>query len=186
MPVDRGFGSFGSNSGSLSPFMRQQKIQQAPPGPPGLSPSSSIGQQQGRGQSVRLEDLEAELQRRSPGAGFRHEHMLNDDMDPRKKMMNLQEIEAAMLAGGSMPGEPMGNQLAFQQLQQQVYQEHALRAMGFGTKDPAQLLAMQQQQQQQHQQQQELAADREAKLRATQRKVNVRMFLCIRNLMIPL
>ncbi|KAI8138015.1 topoisomerase II-associated protein PAT1-domain-containing protein [Fennellomyces sp. T-0311] len=164
--MDRGFGSFSGNTGSLSPFMRQQNLQQAPQGPPGLSPSSSMGQQQGRGQPMRLEDLEAELHRLSPGTGYRHDHMLNDDMDHRKKAMQLQEIEAAILASGSNPGETMGNQLAFQQLQQQVYQEHALRAMGFGTKDPAQMLAMQQQQQQQ----QELAADREAKLRANQRK----------------
>ncbi|KAG2204737.1 hypothetical protein INT45_010597, partial [Circinella minor] len=189
---DRGFGSFGANSGSLSPFMRQQNLQQqqqqqqAPPPPPGLSPSSSIGQQ-GRGQPVLLEDIEAELQRRSPAqGGYRHDpmqqqqqqqqqqQMLHDEMDVRKNMVSLADIEAAMRAGAPMmpPGSeatiPPGNQLAFQQLQQ-AYQEHALRAMGFGNKDPVQLLALQQQQQQQ--QQQELAAaDREAKFQQQQQQ----------------
>ncbi|KAI8381526.1 topoisomerase II-associated protein PAT1-domain-containing protein [Radiomyces spectabilis] len=152
LSTDRGFGSLSSNN-NLSPFggnrnhghpSQSRESPYTPSPPPGLSPSSSFGQpSQRRSQPVRLEDIEAELQRQAASGRAPREM-------EGKKMLSLAEVEAAMLAGSSPSRVPMQDP----------------NMLPFGVNgDPMQLMALRQQQQELLQQQ--LALERELQRKQT-------------------
>lgn len=167
--LDRAYSPFGSSAGNISPFNKRQsrpphQTSYTPSPPPGLSPSSSFGHQQRRGQPVRLEDIEAELQRQAlastASAAARPEpaRFHGDEVDPRK-VMSLSEVESAIRAsGGRVPGapEPFGlagqmaaitqmQQVHHQQAQQQLLQEQALRGLSMMETERLQMMALRQQ-----------------------------------------
>ncbi|KAI9313294.1 topoisomerase II-associated protein PAT1-domain-containing protein [Dichotomocladium elegans] len=168
---DRPFGSFQGGSGSF-PFVRNQQSSFNPSPPPGLSPSQSLGlhqqqqQQQHRMQPVRLEDIEAQLQRGSFHGEYKQDGRVDIDM---RNVKSLSEIEAAMLANSRIAS---GSTLAFQHgqqqqsQQQQLYQNPALRMVGLNSPEALQLLAMKQHEEELAEQlnaQQQLEGRRKAK-----------------------
>ncbi|CAO3607048.1 unnamed protein product [Cunninghamella blakesleeana] len=149
------WGSFGNNEsfagmnhGNVSPFARHQQLGYGSP-LPNMSPSNSMGvlppqQQQRARQHLSLEEIEAELHR----AKYRQAY--GDDINNRKKMLSLAEVEAAMLQQGNNNNGNMGGMSGrdaalFHQLQQQQHQ-HQQQLL---QQQQQQLLQLRQQQQQQ-------------------------------------